>query len=245
MSAYLAAPLPLAVSQLGGSYSPSAPLNNLLNDRMGMVWRSASSNDFITVAMNGATIDMIALWSTNMTASDSIRVRLSPNADGSAPSYDATFGGDRNKIVFLPSMMTNTYLRLDFTRRAGLAFVEVTRLVLTKALVTEGISTQAEKTYEDRSPFAQGENWESFTKISRPIVQNWKCSFEGIEEDDYYRNWDPFLNLGRITPFIFIPIYPTDYLTQTALLGRLSGDAKVTYITGVDHRIELQIRGLV
>jgi hypothetical protein len=244
MSAYLASPLPFAVNQLAGSYLPSAPLDNLLNDRGGMVWRSASSTDFIVVTLSGARLDLIALWATNMTTANSVRVRFSPNADGTAATFDRTYTGDRNLIAMLPAAITATYLRLDFTR-GSLPFIEVTRLVLSKALVTEGISTQAEKTYEDQTPYSRGSNYETFDRISRPVVQNWKCTFEGIEEADYYENWDPFLSLGRVAPFVFIPIFPTDYLSKVAILGRLSGDSKVTWLTGVDHRIELQIRGIV
>ncbi len=242
MSAYLASPLPLVPAQVGGSYTASAPLANLLNDRMGMVWRSAStSGDYITVNVDAA-IDTVALWATNMTAGDSVRVRLSNDASGSSPAFDQTFGGERNMIILLPAIINAKYVRLDFNRSGGTAFVQIARLIIAKSVITDGISAQAEQTYEDRSQRNNGPNWESFDKYG--VVHNYKCSVEGIEEDDFFQNWDPLLNKGASVPFVFIPFYPSNYMSQTAILARFSADPKVTWITGVDRRIEMQIRGI-
>lgn len=244
MAAYLAAPLPLAVSQLAGSYLPNGPLDNLLNDRTGMVWRSASTTDYIVVTLNGATLDTIALWATNMAAADTVRVRFSANTAGTSPTFDQYFSGVKNNIILLPSTMGGTYLRLDFTRSSGIPYVEVAKLVLANKLVAEGVNAGAEQTYEDQSTNTRGPNWTTIDPYS--VVKSWKVSIEGLTEDDFMLNWDPWLSsVGEKTAFVFIPYYPTTYLSQLATMGRMTSPPKVTWITQVDRKVEMTISGII
>lgn len=244
MAAYLAAPLPLAVNQLAGSYLPNAPLDNLLNERTGMVWRSTATTDYFVITLNGAALDTIALWATNMTSLDSVRVRFSANTAGTSPSYDQIFTGVKNNIILLPSLMSGTYLRLDFTRSASIPYIEVGKLVLAKKLVADGVNAGAEQTYEDQSVINRGPNWQTVEPCS--VVKSWKVSVEGLSEDDFMLNWDPWLNtVGEKTAFVFIPYYPTPYLSQLATMGRMTSAPKVTWITQVDRKVELTIGGIV
>lgn len=244
MAAYFAAPIAFPVSALSGTYLATNPLNNILSDRAGLVWRSTATTDTFSVALGGAAVDTIALWQTNMAANDSVKVIFCATAAGGSPTFTQTYAGEQNKTIILPQTYSTPFVRFEFTRTSGIPYVEISKLVLAKRLNTDGISQLAEQTFEDFSPSNSGPSWETYERYGR--VQSWKAMVEGINQDEFMTNWYPFLmNVGQSLPFIFVPDYPSAYLSQNTLLARFTSPVKATWITGVDRRIEMQIRGIV
>jgi len=239
MSAIFAEPMTLAANQLGGSYTTTAPLVNMLNNTRGSVWRSESATDFITVPVAGAPVDFVALWGTNLTASHSVRVRLCADASGSGAVYDTTVAGSENVIAVLPQIYNAAFVRIDITR-TGLAFVQAMRLIVSKRLECEGVSQLAETTYDDESVGYSGPNYDYYDDY--PAKLSWKAAVEGIDVDDFYFTWQPFLkSVKQSRAFVFVPFYPSSYFADQAVLGTMSSSPKQTWITGVDVKLELSI----
>ncbi len=245
MAAIFLAPLKFANAALAadGSTQVSAPVANLLKDHLAMVWRSSAAAPFITLALGGNAIDSVVLWGTNMTASDTVRVRIGPNASGASPVYDQTFPGSTNVLAFLNSPVTASYLRLDFTRaNGGATFTEAARLVVGDRVESDGIAKDAEVTYDDQSVRYSGPNWFSADEYS--VLQTWKVKVEGLTEDQFFLNgWHDFLmTVGEARPFVFLPYYPATYASKLVSFGAMTTPARVSWITQVDRAVEMSFQ---
>lgn len=229
------------VTTLTGVAGTSAPASNLLNDSPSRVWRTTLNTGTLTATLTGA-IDTIALWATNLTASDSVRVRVSSSGDGSSPKADMTVPGDRHVLVVLPVAVEGPYVRIDITRANG--NIEATRLMIAKRIECDGINVLAERSYDDPSPATRGVNWATFDRY--PVVKSWKFTVEDIDEDEFYTSWDGFLETtGGVRSFVFVPHYPHKYATKAASWGRMLSSAKVTNPTSVDFRIDMSVGSLI
>jgi hypothetical protein len=239
MIAFFANPMTLATSQLAGSYKATGPLVNLLNDLPNMKWKSDNASDNIVVSLNGASLDTVALWGSNLTASQTVRIRIGPNADGTGAVYDATIQGSENTLSLLPQAYTGAYLRLDFNR-GSLAQVEVSRLILSMRLEFGGISQLAERGLEDQTTSQRGANWSVFDLYK--TLTTWKFTIDDLTDDDWFPKWEPFLrDVGISKGFIFVPYYPSPYLNQLACFARFSSSPKTTWTTGVDMKLDVSL----
>lgn len=244
MAAIFLAPLRFPSASFGGDTTANAPLTNLMMDHLGMVWRSSAGSPVITLNLASTPIDSVVLWSTNMTAADSVRVRIGPNASGTSPIYDQTFQGSANVLAFLANPVTTGYLRLDFTRLSGAPFTEVARLVVGDRIEADGISKDAEVSYDDQSVRYSGPNWMTVDEYS--VLQTWKIKIEGLTEDVFFgAGWHDFLiNVGEKRPFVFLPYYPATYATKLVSFGAMTSPARVTWQSVVDRQIEMSFQAV-
>lgn len=243
MAAIFLAPIQYPASALAGDTTANQPLANLWNDYLAMTWQSSVTAPYITVNVTGTPINSVVLWGTNLTGSDTVRVRVGPNASGASPVFDQTFTAAANVLAFLPSVVTTGYVRLDFTRGSGAAFTEMSRLIVGRRIEADGISKDAEVTYDDQSIRSSGPNWMIFDEYS--IQKTWKVKIEGITEDQFFAAgaWDDFIMaVGEKRPFIFIPYYPSTYTSRLVSFGAMNSTPRVTFMTQVDRNIELSFQ---
>jgi hypothetical protein len=255
MSAVLVNPKSFTV--VGGSEVATAPAANLRLDEPGMVWRSNGlTSVFLKVQLDGSAWDTFALVASNLRGTDTIRIRAGASStvvDGtSSLTVDQTFNAwtgtapTNGALSFklLGAALTSPFVRIDITSTSNPSgFVQASRLVIGKRVVTDGVAIGAEQTFEDMSNVEDGLG---FTSVDRYGVRvGWKVTLEAISDADYFGNWYPFLrDVGRSKGFVFIPDDATTYVQTQALFGRITSTAKGSSPVADYNVVELSILGV-
>lgn len=252
MSTILVAPL--AFASLPASEQLVAPATNLLYDEPGRVWRSNGlTTVYLKAQLDGSAWDTVALVGSNLRSSDTIRIRAGASAsavDGtSGLTVDQTFSAWSGtaptagalSFKLLSSAVTSPFVRIDITSTGNPAgYVQASRLVIGKRVVTDGVSIGAEQTFEDMSSIEEGLG---YTTVDRYGVRiGWKVTLEGIKDAAYYGTWFPFLrDVGRSKAFVFIPDDSVSYIQSQAIFGRVTSSAKGTSPVADYNNVELSL----
>lgn len=252
MSAVLVSPKAFTV--LASNEIATAPASNMRFDEPGMVWRSNGLNTvYAKVQLDGSAWDTFALVANNLRATDTIRIRAggtSAAIDGtSGLTVDQTFNAWNGtpptngalSFMLLNNAVTSPFVRIDITSAGNPAgFVEAQRLVLGKRVITDGVSNNAEQTFEDMSSVEEGLG---FTTVDRYVVRvGWKVTLDAIKDADYYANWYPFLReVGRSKAFVFIHDDTSPYAQTQAVFGRITTTAKGASPVADFNVVELSI----
>lgn len=252
MSTILCQPMPFTV--LGSNANANAPASNMNIDEPAMVWRSANlSTVYVKVQLDGSAWDTFALVGSNLRANDTIRIRAASTAaavDGtSGLTVDQTFlawsgvSPTAGALSFfqITNAVTSAFVRIDITSTGNpKGYVEASRLVLGKRVVTDGVAVNAEQTFEDMSNVEDGLGWTSVDEYGVRI--GWKVTLEGIKDADYNTNWFPFLRaVGRKKAFVFIPDDGVAYIQTQAVFARITSSAKGSSPVADYNNVELSL----
>lgn len=202
----------------GGAWTTGLPLANVLTQQPKQVARStsaaAAATRFIVDLGQAWPVQSFALIGSNLTARSTVRLRVSNNADGSAPLLDVTVPGYPPNVVFgslpwgqfpwngyrddplpagqvtfyqAPAAVTGRYVLVDITDTANPAgYVQIGRFMAGSAFVP-------------RYNMAYGAalKWNEPTRVStsvggqkwfdrRPNFRSFRCPFEAATEGEAY-----------------------------------------------------------
>lgn len=234
-------------AQSGGSL---AAVSYLGIDEAGLVWRTTGlTGNSITVQLDGTSIDTIALMGTNLIAGNTVRIRLGATkaeVDGNSATIDTTAQialgtPEKGKTLVhhtLPTSAAYGFLRLDFSATGNPdGFVEVSRLIVGKSLICDGINIGAEITYDNQTR----SNLDPFK--TKPV---WKAVVSGFTYEQYWTYWDSFLRkIADQRGFMFVPDSASPYKQQQVVFGQVQSSSK-NVIDGSDYNsIELAIQAII
>lgn len=252
MSAVLVAPL--RFNSIAANERGVAPAANLRVDEPGMVWRSADlTSVYLKMQLDGSAWDTIALVGCNLRSTDTIRIRAGASStvvDGTTSlTVDQTFNAWSGtsptagalSFKLLAAAVTSPFVRIDITSSANPSgYVQASRLVIGKRVITDGVSIGAEQTFEDMSNIEEGLG---FTTVDEYGVRiGWKVTLEGISDAEYNNIWFPFLRkVGRNKGFVFIPDDNSPYTQTQSVFGRITSNAKGSSPVADYNAVELSI----
>lgn len=252
MSVIFVAPLRFTV--VAANQRTIAPAINMNQDEPGMVYRSADLNTvYFKVQLDGSTWDTFSLVGSNLRSGDTIRIRAgttSAAVDGTTGlSADVTFQAwsgsapTNGALSFrlLGTAITSPFVRIDITSTGNPAgYVQASRLVIGKRVVTDGVSIGAKQTFEDMSVIEEGPGYTTVDEYGVRI--GWKVTLEGISDADFNTNWFPFLRaVGRKKGFVFIPDDSSPYVQTQAVYGRMNNVASGESPVADYNNVELSI----
>lgn len=224
----------------------------LANDVAGQVWRGAVSSYFvIDLGSRPVTYDTIALVATNLRPTDSVRVQTGTTDSGTGsldlitPAYDGDYAAGAMVVVRLPANRSERFVRIDITAPGHPdAYVQVTRLVVAKAITTLGISPSSKQTFDDDSVRGRGPGYTTVDEY--PTYVTWQVSCAMITDDDWLTKWNPFLRrAGNKRGILFIPETEMQSRWQSmAIFGLIEGSASGSGESFNSWRFEATIRSL-
>ena len=245
MSTFIVVPRSFTVLANSASTTPTTYLQN---DEPGLVWRTTgASSNYVTVQLAAGSLNVISLAGTNLVAGDTIRIRLGnsqASVEGSSAPVDRTAtiaaGTPQNGTSFvidkLSSPVTYTFARIDFTSVAG-SYVEVSRLILGSAIVTDGIDVNAEFTFDNQTvnrldPYH-----------SKPT---WKISLSGFKDAQFWNEWgDTLRSISKKIGFLFVPDLTSSYVQQQTIFGYVTAIPKATLISTDYTTVEMVVQSLL
>ncbi len=234
-----------AIPQLLSLRSASAelaPASNLLNNEPGLVFRSDGLSGVYTQFQTSAPFDVIALVGSNLSGTDTIRVRAD-NSEGNlttTPALDVTISKAAGDIkaagcLFyhkLVAPVSYTYIRIDYSSPTNPhGYVEAARLIVSKAVEAIGIDTGVEISFDNQS--------KSYLSVVR-TTPTWKMVVSGLTEDQYWGEWDDALmDLAALQSFLFIPDTSNAHLQKQSRFCRFVGVAKTTALNSDYYNVEM------
>lgn len=235
MAALFIPPLPFsaaatAPAPLAGSVA------NLNIDTSGLVWRFGLTTPYVIVDLGAGTLayDTIAIVGSNLRASDTVQVRTGASntgIGGYAGSAVAAWTGTKLDIetaitlIRLGATRTERYVRIDLAATSHPdGFVQFQRLVIGKAVATNGIGFDCEMVFEDRSEITTFLSGSSVDEGD--VLTGWKFSTGWITDADWRANWYPLMKrFGQKKAILFIP-YDSAPDQTDMVFGRLTSQAK-------------------
>lgn len=210
--------LPLNFSVISNSTSSTTDLPiNTNSDYPTLTWKTTDlSAPFIIIDLGSGTLsyDCVSLVGTNLRSTDTVRIRTSSvlpitavfdSGFVAAHSQTVPTGCTAKSIYKLSSTRTERYVRIDMTSPSNPdAYISMQRIVVGKAITTEGVLQEAEQYFVDQSVQYSGIGYECYDKL--PSLSGWKISTSWITNADWQDKWYPFLMaVGRSTAFLFTP----------------------------------------
>lgn len=218
--------------------------SNMLHDEMALTWRSTGL-DGVSLVLTGAGVwDTIALVGTNLRSTDTIRVRAATTNSGLTigPDYDATFPAYTGAAKATGAMVVHCldeavslpFIRIDITAPGHPAgFIEVSNLILGKAVEWDGIDQGAEVTFDNATT--------SYLRKYQ-TKPTWKITLSGISQAAWFNVWEDFcLQAGQRGGFLFVPIYNDEFMGKRSAYVNMVGSPKLTYITSDILNVEMTV----
>lgn len=213
MSATFVYPLPFTAAS--GSPAPVlGSLENLANDQPGMAWRGALTGYLIIdLGANPVVYDHVALFGSNLRASDTVRVQGGSTATGTG-GFDTgavvAFTGIKDAttttktIIPLGVDRSHRYLRIQITATGHPdGYAQFTRLIVGKSISVEAISNGAQQGFEGQSTILTAPGYRSVDR--RASFDSWKVSMS-FNFDQWRSQWAPLMrNLSAGDSVLFIP----------------------------------------
>ncbi len=235
MSAIFVRPLPFSAA----ATSP-APLAGSVaycnEDQPGLTWRYGLTSPYMILDLGaGVSYNYVALFGTNLRATDTVQIRTGTTTTGTgsyAGTAQAAYTGTKDastttKAIYkLPSTRTERYVRIDFAAASHPdAYVQVGRVVIGSAISTIGISFDAEQGFETQSVITTGPGYRSVDRYTS--LDSWKFSTGWITDDSWRGEWAPLLRYASAGGgLMMIPDDGTPANWQNdAIYGALSGTA--------------------
>lgn len=186
------------------------PKEWFLKDKIGMTVLTTGAPVIVIDRGSSSTFDTIAFINTTLTGSASLRIETSTVSNFASLVHDTGVVAlpiqsinAMRKCVSVHTLPSSTarYIRLTFS---GVSSFELARIAIGKAFTTDGIRTNANRTFDDRSEIYEVG---AFSDVDeRPTLLGWSVEFPHFTDDVFRTVAQPFLqDVGLSKPFLFIP----------------------------------------
>lgn len=216
----------------------ATPKENLTSDMLGMDCRFTSTGTVIVLDRGGTTEwDTIAFLQSTIvpTATVLIETSTASNFTGAVTVFATatvplgTVSSSRRKCHFHRiTATTHRYVRITFASATG--GFDLGRILIGKAVTFDGITTDAERTVDDRADISVFGAYRSV--LDRPTLLGWNFGTTWMTDSFYRYTWLPFLQtVGFSRYFLFVPLVEeTNNLQADWCYGHVTSKASVEYV---------------
>lgn len=240
-----------ALTMVSGTNLDSAtPITHLGDDRLGLDC-VFTSNTTIKLALDSSVEwDTIAIINSTVNNSSQVTISHTSNADyttgavstGALPSGAGTYAERNACQIFEVASTTNRYITITTTSTSG--SYSFGRIVVGKRVITNGVRTNAERTFNDNSVIYESGAYVGV--VDSPTQMGWKVEFPWANDSFFRNTWQPFFaKVGKKKPFLFLPTY-SDASTWGAdwSYGRIIDKAQANHVGSNAWIVKMEQRSI-